>query len=358
MVDGSKRKNVRLIVICSACILVVAALIYGLSKAAGAPGQREDTKQSEDMAHDELTQDSLLQEGMPQDVGYDNASVRADTEPMSQEGVMLQEGTVLQQEAMRDGQAADAAALSELSHEGDKDKLKDKTVSILGDSISTYEGWIPNGYVDFFPMNGEVDDVDETWWKMLIDDNGMQFCANSSSAGSTCVGDSLSVDNPKFACSNYRIDDLIGKGGVYPDIIIIYMGTNDLLTNVPIGENDGTQPVEEGIIDNFSDAYSLILDKLESQYPGAQIFCCTLAQIGDWGDTKPFVTFENSKGLTSADYDRQIKSIADNRGFTVIDLYDCGITIDNMQKYVTDGVHLNTEGMKLVKNAVEEALME
>lgn len=253
---------------------------------------------------------------------------------------------------------------SGLSHEDEEkdidisDILKDKTLSILGDSISTYEGWIPDEYAVFFPMNGEVEDVDDTWWKLFMDDAGMQFCANSSSSGSTCVGDSLSIDDPKFACSNYRIDDLIGKGGAYPDVIIVYMGTNDCLTNVPIGENDGTLPVEEGVIENFSDAYTLILDKLESQYPMSQIYCCTLTQIGSWGSgDKPFVTFENSKGLTSEDYSRQIETIASNRGLTTIDLYNCGITENNMYKYVTDGVHLNTEGMKLVCDSVESAII-
>lgn len=236
-------------------------------------------------------------------------------------------------------------------------RFSGKKLSILGDSISTYYGWIPDGYAQFFPMEGDVGNVNQTWWKMLMDDTGMQFCANSSCAGSTCVGDSLSDDDPKFACSNYRIDDLIGKGGDYPDIIIVYMGTNDLLMGIPLGENDGTQSVEEGIIETFSDAYSLILDKLMSQYPGAQIFCCTLTQIGDWGVNKPFEIYVNSLGLTSKDYSRQIEIIAGNKGFDIIDLHNCGIIEDNMPGVVTDGVHLNTEGMKLVRDAVEEAVI-
>ena len=232
-----------------------------------------------------------------------------------------------------------------------------KKLSILGDSISTYNGWIPDGYAQFYPIDGVVENVNETWWKMFMDDTGMQFCANSSSAGSTCVGDSLSADDPKFACSNYRIDDLVGKKGDYPDIIIVYMGTNDLLIGTPIGENDGTQSVEEGTIETFSDAYSLILDKLVSQYPGAQILCCTLTQVGDWGVTKMFEPFVNNLNLTAKDYSRQIEIIADNKGFDVIDLYNCGITADNMHKYVIDGVHLNTKGMEQVRDAAEEAII-
>lgn len=332
MINDFKRKNVRLIVICLACVLA-ALLVYVICRANGLfktdAADTEDTQMNADL-------DSELQEDM-----------------------VSEDGTALNQEndAILDKQTADESTVVELSQEEAAEMFKDKTVSILGDSISTYEGWIPDGHVDFFPIYGELTDIDETWWKMLIDDLGMQFCANSSSAGSTCVGDSLSIDDPKFACSNYRIDELIGKGGVYPDIIIVYMGTNDLLTDVVLGENDGTQPVEEGDVETFSDAYTLILDKLESQYPGAQIFCCTLTQIGDWGDDKPFKTFVSRHDHTSEDYSRQIELIAESRGFGVIDLFNCGIVEDNMSRYTTDGVHLNPEGMKLVYAVAKEALI-
>lgn len=320
----SKRKNILWAVAGIVCIAGAAfAALRGLGGADGQAGNPTETGQGGDLAYGDTQTDGLPVE----DAAWEDMVKHS-----------LPEDDLMQ---------------------GDYGQIQDvkKTVSILGDSISTYEGWVPDGYVDFFPMNGEVDNVDDTWWKPFIDDAGLQFCANSSSSGSTCVGDSLSADDPKYACSSYRIDDLVGKGGIYPDIIIVYLGTNDLLTGVPLGENDGTEPVEEGLIETFSDAYSLILDKLESQYPGARIFCCTLAQIGDWGEKQPFVEFVNGLGLTAEDYSRRIELIAGNRGFDVIDLINCGITADNMQEYVTDGVHLNPEGMKLVRNAVEEAVM-
>lgn len=346
MIDDCKRKNVRWIVIgivCVTALVIIAVVLYG--SLSGNDSNEQYTHQAEN----NMSEDSLNEVRFPEVANGEE--LLTDLEPMVQEDDGWREQTM------------EDAVASGLSHEDETkdidiaDILKDKTLSILGDSISTYEDWIPDEYAGFFPMYGEVGDVDETWWKMFMDDAGMQFCANSSSAGSTCVGDSLSIDDPKFACSNYRIDDLIGKGGTYPDLIIVYMGTNDCLTNVPIGENDGTLPVEEGVIENFSDAYTLILDKLESQYPGAQILCCTLTQIGSWGSgDKPFVTFVNSEGMTSEDYSKQIETIASNRGLTVIDLYNCGINENNMHKYVTDGVHLNTEGMKLVCDAAKKGV--
>lgn len=225
-------------------------------------------------------------------------------------------------------------------------------LSILGDSISTYDGYIPEGFAVFYPLGGEVTDVSQTWWMRLLEDTGMELCSNDSSSGSTCVGDSLSLDDPKYGCSGYRISLIAGKQGKMPDVIIVYMGTNDLLIGVPLGDNDGTKLVDEGMVENFSDAYTLILDGLESNYPAAQIYCCTLAPVGDWGTDSPFVIFTNYLGLTAEDYSKQIQVIADNRGIPVIDLYHCGVEIDNLHEMTTDGVHMTPAGMECVERAV------
>lgn len=236
--------------------------------------------------------------------------------------------------------------------------LEGASLSILGDSISTFEGWIPEGFNVFYPMNGEVTDVSQTWWKLLLDNTGMELCVNGSSSGSTCVGDSLNEDNPWYGCSGYRISFLIGEGGKMPDVIIVYLGTNDLMMNVPIGDNDGTNMVEEGEIENFSDAYCMILDKLASDYPAAQIYCCNLTQVGDWGtdEGQLFVPFVNGLGLTAEDYSKQIQIIADNKGIPVIDLYHCGIETANLHEMTTDGVHPTPKGMKCLGDAVLKGL--
>ncbi len=229
-------------------------------------------------------------------------------------------------------------------------------LSILGDSLSTFEGYIPEGYSVFFPHSGEITDVNQMWWKKILDVSGMALCGNSSSSGSTCAGDSTSVDNPMYGCSDGRIAALLGQYDVVPDKIIVYIGTNDLMTGVPLGENDGTKPVAEGDVAAFSDAYCLTLDKIKASYPEAEVFCCTLTPIGDWGTETPFVTFTNGDGLTSQDYSRVIRQIADAKGCHVIDLENCGITIENMQQYVTDGVHLKPEGMNLIYEVIRKEL--
>lgn len=236
--------------------------------------------------------------------------------------------------------------------------LEGTTLSILGDSISTYENWIPYGYNNFYPASGDVKDINDTWWIRMFDDTGMKLCANASSSGSTCAGDSTDAENPQVGCGDFRITDLSDKNGAYPDIIVVFMGTNDLLVSIPLGDNDGTVTVEEGIIDNFADAYSLMLDKLETYYPCSEIYCCTLLQVGDYGTETPYVAFTNGLGLTAEDYSKKIEMIAENKGYPVIDLYHCGIEIDNLQNMTSDGVHPNAEGMKYIAEAVTSTIID
>lgn len=239
----------------------------------------------------------------------------------------------------------------------------DETVtklSILGDSISTFDGWIPEGYSCYFPMDGDVTEVEQTWWQMVLKDTDMELCVNGSSSGSTCAGDSTSADDCRYGCSDYRIGDLIGSNGCFPDVIIVYMGTNDVMKSVPLGDNDGTQAVEEGVIENFSDAYCLMLDKLIASYPNAEIYCCNLPPMGNWGPASgpTFKTFVNGLELTSEDYGERIEMIAAAKGCRIVDLQNCGITMENLEWYVSDGVHMNPEGMKLIRDAVEAAMSQ
>ena len=232
-------------------------------------------------------------------------------------------------------------------------------ISILGDSISTFDGWIPEGNIVFYPQNGLVQDVSQTWWKMVLDEMGLELCANGSSSGSTCFGDSREAD-PGFGCSDHRIAQLVGVGEEEPDIILVYMGTNDVLGNAPVGDNDGLRAVKEGVVESFSDGYTMILDKIKEQCPTAQVYCCTLLPVGDWGTTEsqPFVPFVNGQKVTSEAYSEQIRLIAKNRALPVIDLEKGGITLENMAEMTADGVHPTPAGMRLIADTVKKSLAQ
>lgn len=237
-------------------------------------------------------------------------------------------------------------------------QLAGTTFSILGDSISTFQGYNPVGYYAFFPENGEVERAEDTWWQQVADDLELTLYTNGSSSGATVAGDSTGTGDPQCACNELRTNDLSGPKGACPDRIVIYLGTNDMLKAVPLGDNDGTGLVEEGEVAAFSDAYTLMLDKVQANYPLAEIYCCTLLPVGDYGTETPYVDFVNGEGLTSADYGETISHIAKNRGLSVIDLSDCGVTIDNLQEMTSDGVHPTAAGMERIAEAVKETLSD
>ena len=280
------------------------------------------------------------------DIGTDTASVADEENNTAGEALPADEND----------RTEDDAVIEDGGGTENKSTFEGCTLSILGDSISTYDGWIMEGAAIFYPFYGDLTDVSQTWWMRLLDDTGMELCANDSSSGSTCVGDSLDVGDPKYGCSSYRLSFLTGKQGKMPDVIIVYMGTNDFLKGIPIGDNDGTQLVEEGDVEYFSDAYCLILDKLASEYPAAEIYCCTLPPIGDGGDDMVYEDFVNKLGLTSRDYAERIETIADSKGLSVIDLSNCGMKLSDLNEMTIDGVHFTNMGMEYIEQAMFDGL--
>ena len=262
-------------------------------------------------------------------------------------------------DAVADGEEQTAEESADAAAGAPEEPETGMKLSILGDSISTFKGWIPEGNLVFYPENGAVKDVAQTWWKIVLDELGLTLCANGSSSGSASFGYSQEAD-PMYGCSDHRISQLAGADGEAPDIIIVYMGTNDVLMSAAIGDNDGLQAVGEGLVGSLSDGYTMILDKIKRRYPQAQVYCCTLLPVGDWGTTEaqPFVPFVNGQNVTSEAYSERIRLIAGNRGLPIIDLEKCGITIDNMAEMTADGVHPTAEGMRLIADTVKKCLTE
>ena len=255
-----------------------------------------------------------------------------------------------------EGDGADIVQEEQAAAESEPVQLAGRTISFFGDSITTFRGYNPEGYAVFFPEYGAVTALEDTWWERVVEDLELTLYKNGSSSGATVAGDSTGTEDPACACNELRTGALAGPQGACPEIILVYLGTNDLLNTVPLGTNDGTVLVEEGDIAAFSDAYTLMIDKLESKYPLAEIYCCTLLPVGDYGTKTPYVDFVNGDGLTAVDYAGAIERIAENKGLSVIDLQDCGVTIDNLAEMTSDGVHPTAAGMACIAEAVNEAI--
>lgn len=192
-------------------------------------------------------------------------------------------------------------------------------VSIIGDSISTYPGFNPHNYLVFYRdfrayVNG-IESVDDTWWKQVIDGIGGELCINNSYSGSLVAGKSF-----PSACSERRCSGLHGE--FMPDIILIYIGTNDRGFDVEIGM-DAPQDVKR-----FYGAYRAMLKQLKMNYPSAKIVCGTLL-IGRLKDTEE-VTYDRFVESDSP-YNEAIKLAAKEEECLLADIADgaeCYETLD------------------------------
>ena len=108
-------------------------------------------------------------------------------------------------------------------------KYKDKYFSILGDSLSTFKGVSEPSFAYFYDetkkLEADVITVSDTWWGMVIDYLNAKVLVNNSFSGST-VSYSPLYECESYGCSKERTSSL-DKNGVEPDVIMIYLGTND-----------------------------------------------------------------------------------------------------------------------------------
>ncbi len=106
-------------------------------------------------------------------------------------------------------------------------------VSVIGDSISTFEGWMPAGYVKFYPQgsNANVVSATQTYWYKLIYKymSNARFDMNISWSG-TVVARST---DPEYLASDHGaghcfVERFIADGMGNPDVILLHGGTNDV----------------------------------------------------------------------------------------------------------------------------------
>ncbi len=114
-------------------------------------------------------------------------------------------------------------------------------IFIMGDSYSTYEGYIPEGYHFYYSDerkdNPVVKGVEKTWWRMLANENNLNIILNDSFSGSTIcntVREALTVESSFVS----RIDKYIAEKVFVENKIntmFIFGGTNDSWIDAPIG---------------------------------------------------------------------------------------------------------------------------
>lgn len=146
-----------------------------------------------------------------------------------------------------------------------------ETVAILGDSYSTYEGYIPTGNEIWYfqPQRDDrtdVNDVKQTWWWKVVKEGGFKLGVNDSYSGAT------------ICYTGYRDEDYTKRSFVQrlanlgtPDIIFVFGGTNDSWAGAPLGEfkyND----IKHADLFCFRPAMAYMLQGLLDHYPNTKIY--------------------------------------------------------------------------------------
>lgn len=236
-----------------------------------------------------------------------------------------------------------AGASAETQADEEAYDYRGKTVSFSGDSITTFSGYIPDGYVPTYPED-DLQEVAQAWWMQVIDRMGMEYLANASFSGGTVSGKSLDSTG-RYGSSFRRADDLAGPEGEAPDVIFILNGTNDFIQSKPLGTYEAGKTIAEGEVGNFADAYALMVTKLRAQYPQARIICMTCIPVTRWSDEnrQDYSEGVNELGLTIRDYNEVIRQVAEGFGCLVVDTYE-SFTDAEANRYTYDGVHPNAAG--------------
>lgn len=147
-----------------------------------------------------------------------------------------------------------------------------KTVSILGDSYSTFEGFVtPKTNISWYrakpdSRRTDVTDVKQTWWHILITANGWQLCKNNSFSGSTICNRGYDGNDYSDRSFITRMDNL-----GCPDIIFIFGATNDSWAGAPIGDYDYETFSREGLY-TFRPAMARMLSYMKDRYPATDIY--------------------------------------------------------------------------------------
>lgn len=147
-----------------------------------------------------------------------------------------------------------------------------KLVSVLGDSYSTYEGYMTPSTNElwYYAKNGEkktdVTNVRQTWWHQVISENGWRLCVNNSYSGATVSYTGYDGNDYSARSFNTRMTEL-GQ----PDIIFVFGATNDSWAKTPIGEYK-YDDITYGDLYQFRPAMAYLLQRMKDRYVNTEIY--------------------------------------------------------------------------------------
>lgn len=144
------------------------------------------------------------------------------------------------------------------------------TISILGDSYSTFRGYIPEEYATWYSSSDldrtDVTDVKQTWWWKTIKEGGYKLGVNDSYSGATI---SYTGYNDEDYTSRSFITRLPRLGN--PDIVLIFGATNDSWTGGRLGEYI-YDDFKRSDLFTYRPALAKLLESAQERYPNVKLY--------------------------------------------------------------------------------------
>ncbi|MBQ8292284.1 MAG: InlB B-repeat-containing protein [Bacilli bacterium] len=219
-----------------------------------------------------------------------------------------------------------------------------KTVGIYGDSISTYEGYVPDDALFYYPTaSATVRTVEKTWWRLLQHMTGLELITNASYSTSPVCGTSSIC-----GVNGGRIKKLINSYGEAPDIIIITMGANDIV--------NGFSP------ERFEEEYCLMLDRMKEVCPNSEFIICNILYNTCTEGQNPDPRYDayEHPGLR-AELNEVLARIAEKYGCPLVDLSKLiseETDTPNNWYYLGDNMHPSDKGMEIIAEEIAKTILE
>lgn len=239
--------------------------------------------------------------------------------------------------------------------------LEDRTISIQGDSITTFAGTITDGNAAYYSVNHKyVNTIDATWWGLLVNECRMRLIRNDAWSGSRISGAGASAMNNTARCAALKNVD--SEVDTYqfgaPEIIVIMAGTNDVSGNVALGEIGSTD------VTNYIGAFTMMLRNIKTQCRNSKIVVFQLYRGNNYD-------YANTGGTHQYEYQEAMEKVCKIYGAHYVGPEHFGISYPNTGYFTCDNsmseygaptytsadyLHPNMQGMERVYAGVRAYL--
>lgn len=173
---------------------------------------------------------------------------------------------------------------------------KPQKIVILGDSYSTFEGCIPEGYANWYWVGeggNDVHSADSTWWSHLQRRTGVDILLNSSYSGATICNIGYRGEDytdrsfvTRAKTDIVREDGKAGRCGEIPDAVLIFGGTNDCWAKSPRGKVVDPAEWRSANLNECFPATSYLLGYLKEKLPAeTRVIVIVNTELGEEFET-------------------------------------------------------------------------